>query len=81
MTMRGWKDLSRQMWSGGPWFPDLILVELDGDTRTDIQIVVPKSTPVYETADLSKKAAERIALLAASNLLGWDIANGLVQVA
>lgn len=80
MKAYGWRNRSAQVTKGGPWSPDLTLVRYEGETRTDIQIVVPKTVPLCADADDAKREAYKVALWAATNLLVWDVSKGLVEV-
>lgn len=75
----GWKNRSGQVADGGPWYPDLFLVQWDGGTRTDIQVKLPDSVGVFATAEEARCEASRLAVRAAQEL-GWDIQNGLIEV-
>ena len=75
MKTYGWRDKSTQVAKGGPWSPDLILVELVGGTRIDRQIKIPNSVGVFSTAEEAKCQAGRLAILAARDL-GWNLEKG-----
>ncbi len=80
MIRHGWQNRSSQLWKDGPWSPDLILVEDNGEMWAEIQIGVPRSTPVFPTEIKAKQEARMIALWAAENLMNWDLSGGLREV-
>jgi len=80
MIRHGWQNRSSQLWKDGPWSPDLILVEDNGEMWAEIQIGVPRTTPVFPTEIKAKQEARMIALWAAETLMNWDLSGGLREV-